>query len=69
MTIIEKHFEDLQVVSQDFLGSNDRIQKIVALVPDQQLQVALKNEMTKYNNSSQRWEAFKRVVTTTSTVW
>ncbi|XP_034241766.1 DNA primase small subunit [Thrips palmi] len=58
---IEKKFESMCVEGQDILGTPERIAKVLALVPDEQLRQDMEREMNKHNTSLPRWQALQAV--------
>lgn len=60
---MEKHFEDYAVVEQDFLGDEDRIQKVLALVPHEDILLLVNfNKLASKINSRVRIECYKTLV-------
>lgn len=49
------------VEGQDILGNNERMAKVLSLVPDEQLRQDIEREMNKHSTSLLRWHALSAV--------
>jgi len=49
------------VEGQDILGNNERMAKVLSLVPDDQLRQDIEREMNKHTTSLPRWHALTAV--------
>ncbi|XP_006816154.1 DNA primase small subunit-like [Saccoglossus kowalevskii] len=59
LSVVHAHFEDLALDKQDILGCKESWDKVLALVPDEALREQLGKDMTKGENSKQRWALLK----------
>lgn len=60
INIIKKDFTKLCLGDQDILGDSDRWDKVIALIPDEELRKEIRNEFkenNKLNTSVARWNA------------
>lgn len=58
--IIKSRFMDYAVKKQDFLATDEQVQKVLQLVPDEKLRETLEKELTDsgYTDSKKRWKLF-----------
>lgn len=57
LEIIEQYFFDMIVIEQDFLGSDERLQKFLAIL-DEGIRLDFEKVLRQYNTSAERWKAF-----------
>ncbi|XP_054033457.1 DNA primase small subunit [Dryobates pubescens] len=58
VSVVEQYFEEYALVGQDILGSPERWNKVLALVPEEHREL-LQAEFPKKRDSVQRWELLK----------
>ncbi|XP_040395466.1 DNA primase small subunit isoform X1 [Cygnus olor] len=58
VNVVEKYFEEYALVGQDILGSPERWDKVLALVPEEHRE-PLQSDFPKKRDSVQRWELLK----------
>lgn len=61
LAIIKDEFEDLCIKGQDILGTPERWQKVLALIPDEQIRTKLDADFVQCKNSEQRWAKLAKV--------
>ena len=55
LAVIREYFHELCIKGQDILGTPERWQKVLALIPDEQLRTKLDSDFSSMKNSEQRW--------------
>ncbi|RXG60656.1 DNA primase small subunit, partial [Armadillidium vulgare] len=61
-SIISRHFKSICLEDQDSLGSEEKWNKILSLIPDVELRENLSKVMPQCCNSLQRWETIKNEI-------
>lgn len=67
LRIIEGYFVEMMVTEQDFLGTDERLQKFLAIL-DESVRLDFEKVLRKYQTSEQRWNAFVNHYNTTQKV-
>ncbi|XP_054258588.1 DNA primase small subunit-like [Macrosteles quadrilineatus] len=62
VNIISKEFDEMIVKDQDFLGTKEGIQKVIALIPDQKVREEAEKELNNHSTSQKRWTALQQVI-------
>lgn len=57
LKIVDAHFFEMMVQEQDFLGTDERLNKFLAIL-DENIRLDFENVLTKYGTSEERWNAF-----------
>lgn len=55
--IVERYFFEIMVKEQDFLGTDERLQKFLAIL-DENIRLDFEGVLRKYKTSEERWNAF-----------
>lgn len=58
LDIIEAEFIPMCIEEQDILGTNERIEKFLAILPEEEDQIELKNLFDQCSSSTARWKLF-----------
>ncbi|GLV32562.1 DNA primase subunit 1 [Carabus blaptoides fortunei] len=58
LTIVEQSFEDICLIDQDILGTDERVANFLKLVPDNDEKENFKKKIMTQNTSINRWNAF-----------
>jgi DNA primase small subunit len=62
VAIVEKTFPKLCLEDQDILANSDRWEKVLALIPSEEIRADLRREFESKSNSIKRWEVLERHV-------
>lgn len=58
LNIVEHHFEDICLVDQDILGTDERVINFVKFIPEIDDRDDFKKKIMVENTSKRRWQAF-----------
>lgn len=61
IAIIKEEFNPL-LTEQDFFGTKEQCNKILSFIADEKLKEQINLQFSKYQNSTQRWEALTAVI-------
>merc|ERR1712176_1550282 len=59
VNIITRYFEELQINSQDFLGTPEKCQKVLSMLPAKTIQEDLKDWVSSHHDSKTKWNQLK----------
>lgn len=68
LNFIEPLFDEVCIKDQDILGTDDRIRKFTALIPDDEFRNSVGTAMLSLRSSKERWQKFLQMYQSTSQV-